>query len=277
MVLFCVSYSLDTTFDILILMSTNWSLKRRWIYASAVVFFIAASSLYVFRDTIFPEPSCFDAKQNGFESGVDCGGGCSLRCKEEVIPLSVLWSRALKTSSTTYDFVALISNKNIDNAPKEILYIFTAYDAEGKELYTSKGKTRVPIDGDFPVVLQNIPLSKAPTELGLQIQSEVPHYKVLEKPVTPTLRIAGTRYEAGSIPRVYATITNMKRLPFSNLPVRVVLYDALGNAYGTGETIIPYLGKEATQEVVFTWNGAFQESPTKIRIFPILDPFLGSL
>lgn len=269
------SYSLETTFVILLFM--NWSLKRRWIYASAVLFFIVASSLYIFRDRIFPEPSCFDTEQNGFESGVDCGGKCSLRCKEEVIPLSVVWSRALQTSSTTYDFVALISNKNIDNAPKEIVYLFTAYDALGNEMYASRGKTRVPIDGDFPVVLQNVPMSKAPAELGIQIQSSVPHYKVLEKPVTPTIRIAGTRYEPGSIPRVYTTIINTKRLPFSNLPVRVVLYDALGNAYGTGETIIPHLGKEATQEIVFTWNGGFKESPAKIRVFPILDPFLGSL
>lgn len=258
-------------------MNINWSGKRQWIYASAVVFFISASLLYAYRDTVFPEPTCFDQKQNGFESGIDCGGKCSLRCREEVIPLSVNWSRALRTSSSTYDFVALLSNKNIDNAPRDILYLFTAYDADGKEMYSVNGKTGVPIDGDFPIVVQNVRLDKAPTELSIELQSNVPHYRVLEKPATPTLRITGTRYEQGSIPRVYSTITNTRRLPLSNLPVRVVLYDASGNAYGTGETFIPYLGKESTQEVVFTWNSAFRESPTKIRIFPILDPFLGSL
>lgn len=258
-------------------MSTNWSMKRKLIYASATLFFIAASMLYVFRDTVFPSPTCNDRKQNGFESGIDCGGACRLRCKEEVIPLSVVWTRALPTSSTTYDFVALVSNKNIDNAPKEIMYLFTAYNSQGAEIYTVSGRTKVPIDGDFPVILQNIPLKKAPAELGLQIQSRVPHYKVLEKPTEPTLRIVGTRYEPGSIPRVYSTIVNTKRLPFSNMPVRVVLYDADGNAYGAGETVIPYLGKEESKEITFTWNRAFKESPTKIRVFPILDPFLGSL
>lgn len=255
----------------------NWSLRRRWIYASATVFFLVAAFLYVFRATIFPAPTCFDRKQNGFESGVDCGGSCSLRCREEVTPLSVLWSRALKTSSTTYDFVALVSNKNIDNAPREIRYLFTAYDALGKEVYKVNGKTMVPIDGDFPVVVQNIPIKIAPTELSLELQSNVPHYKVLEKPATPTLRITGTRYEEGPIPRVYSTISNTKRIQLLNLPVRVVLYDAHGNAYGAGEAVIPFLGKEETREVVFTWNNAFKEAPTKIRIYPILDPFLGSL
>ena len=258
-------------------MNTDWSIKRKLIYALAALFFITASSLYIFRDTVFPNPTCFDDKQNGFESGVDCGGTCSLRCKEDIIPLSVVWSRALPTSSTTYDFVALISNKNIDNAPRQIQYLFVAYDATGAEFYTEKGETRVPIDGDFPIVMQNVVLKKEPTEVTVRLQSSVPHYKVLEKPANPTLRLTGTRYEQGSIPRVYSTITNMKRLPFSDLPVRVVLYDAGGNAYGVGETVVPYLGKEETKELVFTWDQAFKEAPTKIRVFPILDPFLGSL
>lgn len=258
-------------------MSTDWSLKRKLIYASATLFFVIATTLYVFRDTLFPRPTCFDLKQNGYESGIDCGGTCSLRCKEEVIPLSVVWSQALPTGSSTYDFVALVSNKNIDNAPKEISYLFTVYDEEGVETYSATGKTKVPTDGDFPVILQNVSLKKAPAQLGVQLQNAVPHYKVLEKPTEQTLRVSGTRYEAGSIPRVYATLMNTKRLPFANLPIRVLLYDADGNVYGAGETVLPALGKEEVREVVFTWNKAFQESPTKIRIFPILDPFLGSL
>jgi hypothetical protein len=258
-------------------MITDWSIKRKLTYALALIFVVATATLYVFLDIVFPNPTCFDSRQNGYESGTDCGGTCSLRCKEEVIPLSVLWSRALPTSTSTYDLAALISNKNIDNTPKKVEYTFTAYDANGVEFFAMKGETQVPIDGDFPVILQNILLKERPASVGVQLQSDIPHYKVLEKPADPTIRIAQTRYEAGSIPRVYSTITNTKRLPFSNLPVRVLLYDADGNAYGAGETIVPYLDKEETQELVFTWNRAFKETPTKIRVFPILDPFLGSL
>lgn len=258
-------------------MNTAWSTRRKVSYATGTLFFIVAVLMYVYRDTLFPVPTCFDKKQNGYESGIDCGGTCSLRCKEQVIPLSVLWSRALPTGSSTYDFVAYVSNKNLDNAPKEISYIFSAYNANGAVFYTLQGKTAVPTDGDFPVIVQNISLKEKPAEVGVQFETDVPHYKVLEKPTDPTLKVVNTRYETGSIPRVYATVINTKRLPLSNIPVRVLLYDANGNVYGAGETVIPTLGKEESKDIVFTWTRAFKEGPTKIRVFPILDPFLGSL
>ncbi len=255
----------------------SWSSQRKAIYGSTLAIAIVLISMYLLRNVLFPTPTCFDAKENGFETGVDCGGTCSLRCTQDVIPLSVVWSRTIKTSATTYDFVALVSNKNIDNAPQHIDYTFTAYDVNGTKLTEATSSTVVPIDGDFPIIIQNVSLTEMPRDLQATINAKVPHYKVLEKPTVPTLRITGTRYEAGSVPRVYAFITNQKRIVLRDVPVRVFLYDADGNVFGAGETIIPILDKEATRQVVFTWNGAFPNAPTKIRVFPILDPFLGSL
>lgn len=258
-------------------MNLEWAKKRKIIYGSLALITVILVCIYAFRDVLFPTPTCFDGKQNGFETGLDCGGACSLRCTQDVIPLIVSWARALPTSSSTYDFAAVITNKNIDNAPRDVAYTFTAYNREGKELYKVDGTTIVPIDGDFPVVAQNIALPEAPHEVSAVVASNVPHYTVLEKPTTPTIRVVGTRYEAGSIPRVYATLINTKRLSFVNLPVRVLLYDAEGNVYAAGQTIVPALGKEGTREIVFTWDRAFPVAPTQIRVFPILDPFLGSL
>ena len=99
----------------------NWYTRRRLLYALATVILLTAFVLYSFHDTIFPSPNCFDKKQNGYETGVDCGGLCSLMCKEDVSELSVLWARAIKTLPNTYDLVAMISNKNIDNASPYIL------------------------------------------------------------------------------------------------------------------------------------------------------------
>jgi hypothetical protein len=258
-------------------MNLEWAKKRKIVYAAISGSIIILAGIYVFRDVIFPTPTCFDTKQNGYESGVDCGGVCSLRCSQEVIPLSITWARALKTASTSYDLVALVSNKNIDNAPRQILYTFIAYNAEGKEIAKINGASIAPIDGDFPIVEQNVSLSEEPRTVSAVIHSNVPHFKVLENPISPTLRIVYPHYEAGSIPRVYATITNTKRTLFRNLAVRVLLYDADGNVYAAGQTIVPTLDKEASREIVFTWDRAFPITPTKIRIFPILDPFLGSL
>ena len=258
-------------------MNLEWAKKRKIIYGAITIILVILATVYFSRSILFPTQTCFDGKQNNFESGIDCGGTCNLRCSQEVIPLSVLWARPLATSSSTYDFAALISSKNIDNAPRSVAYTFIAYNKNAQEIVRIQGTTIAPIDGDFPIIEQNIRLAEVPVTVSATIVSNVPHYTVLEKPTTPTLRIVSSRFEAGSIPRVYATLVNTKRVELRNLPVRVFLYDADGNVFAAGQTVVPVLDKEGMKDIVFTWDRAFPITPTRIRVFPILDPFLGSL
>jgi hypothetical protein len=250
----------------------DWQTKRKVIYGGAFICIVLALLVYMFRDTLFPAPTCFDKKQNGFEEGVDCGGTCLLTCSQSVTPLLVTWSRALQTSTTTYDIVALVANRNINSAAHTLSFTFVAYDAKGNALGQITGTTLEPIDGDFPVVLQNIQLPEKPASVTTTL-TDGPHYKVASNPTSPILIVKNTRYEAGDIPRVYATVTNTKRVTLSRIPVRVVLYDAGDNAYAAGETIIPFLDKEGSQDITFTWKGAFKNDPIKVRVYPILDPF----
>jgi hypothetical protein len=68
----------------------DWQTRRKIMYALATVITIGAVAVYMLRDTLFPEPTCFDKKQNGYEVAVDCGSICSLRCSSEVAPLTIL-------------------------------------------------------------------------------------------------------------------------------------------------------------------------------------------
>lgn len=242
-------------------------------YALATVITIGAVAVYMLRDTLFPEPTCFDKKQNGYEVAVDCGGICSLRCSSEVAPLTVLWSHAIKTTKVSYDLVAMVSNKNIDNASKDISYTFTVYNKQGSVIGEIKGKTLAPVDGDFPIIKQSVAIPEEPYKVTLQIEDGA-HYKVHEKPTSPTLRIANERYEQGTIPRVYATIMNTKRTTVVDLPIRVVLFDENNNAYAVGETFVPRLDKEEIKDISFTWDMPLPFSPTRIRVYPIFDPFV---
>jgi hypothetical protein len=252
----------------------NWSLQRKLIYGFALSIFITGAILYTFRETIFPAPTCFDKEQNGYETGIDCGGTCSLRCKEEVIPLALKWTRVLETSSGKYDLVALVTNKNISNAPRVLTFTFLVYDDGGNVTKTITGTSTVPVDGDFPIIVQNVALGEKPRELGVELSRDS-HFAVKELPTSPTIRITNVRFEQGSIPKVFATVTNTKRTVISKLPVRAVLYGADGNAFGVGETIIPFLDKEGVQTIAFTWDKAFAETPIKTTIYPIFDPFIG--
>ena len=193
-------------------------------------------------------------------------------CQEDVNPLSVVWTKAIPTSSTTYDLVAFISNANINNASREMGYTFSLYDEKGILTGTISGSTTAPLDGKFPIIVQNIPLANPPSNVVTAL-SDLPHYKVAESPTSPTLKIVERRYEPGATSRVYATVANTKRIIINDLPVRVVLFDEKDNAYAVGQTIIPVLQKEEEKEISFTWNPPLLQVPTRIGVYPIFNPF----
>ena len=249
-----------------------WSFKRQFIYALALVVTISAITIFFLRDVLFPMPTCVDGKKNGYEVGVDCGGTCALRCAEEVSPLSVIWAKAIRTGSNRYDLVALVANSNIDNASREVGYTFSLYNETGELVGTFSGSTTAPLDGRFPIIVPNVPLPKLPASVTATL-SDGPHYKVIEKPSSPTVRIVDRRFEPGFISRVYATIANTKQIEIIDLPVRALLFDDKDNVYANAQTVIPYLPKEGVKEIIFTWSPPLLFAPTRIGIYPIFNPF----
>jgi hypothetical protein len=250
----------------------NWDTKRKVLYAFFVVIVLSILTIFFLHSKLFPDPTCFDKKQNGYESGVDCGGVCRLRCENEVYPLTVLWSTAVKSSSSHYDLVGLVSNKNINNASLGLGYLFTVYSASGDVLTTISGTTTAPLDGNFPIILQDVPLSETPERVTLSLVDS-PHYLVKENPVSPTVTVSNRVYEPGIKPRVYALIKNNKQFEVRDLEVRVLLFDENNNVFAVGRTIIPLLVREQAQKIVFTWNTVFEKPPTRILVYPIFNPF----
>jgi hypothetical protein len=233
---------------------------------------VSLCAVFFLRDILFPTPTCFDHKKNGYEVGIDCGGTCALRCTEEVNPLSIVWAKAIHTGRGLYDLVALVTNSNIDNASQELGFTFSIYGDKGELISTFSGSTTAPLDGKFPIIVPNVPLGNVPSNVTATL-TDGPHYTVIEKPSSPTVRITDRRFEQGSISRVYATIVNTKQLEITDLPVRVLLYDDKDNVYADGQTIVPRLPKEGVKEIIFTWQEPLPFPPTRIGIYPIFNPF----
>lgn len=248
----------------------SWNSRRKFIYALATLVFCTALTVYVLRDVIFPNPTCFDQKHNGFEAGVDCGGECSLRCDSEVIPLEVVWARFIPVSNGAYDLVGMVSNKNINNASHVLGYTFTLYDAQGNTIERS-GTTTSPVDGDFPIIVQSVHLTRQPVSISLSLQ-DTPHYRSEERPTDPTLRTGNELYEPGSIPRLSFMVMNTKRVVLRNTPIKVILFDEKDNAYAVAQTVVPELNKEEVKDITVTWDNPLPFAPTKIRIYPIFNP-----
>lgn len=251
----------------------EWSTRRKVLYLGSLIVFLSTFSIYFLKDLVFRSPTCFDNKKNGFELGVDCGGTCSLKCSQEVSPPTALWTRLIPVSSIKYDLVAMIANKNIDNASHGLSYVFSAYDGQGVLLGTYAGSTTLPVDGDFPIVYRNASLPEFVKSLTVELR-DLPHFQVASNPLSPRLRIVSTRFEQGDTPRVYVVIANTQQVSMEKIPVTVLLYDDKDTVYAVNQTLIPYLKKEESKELVFTWPGNKLSAPTKIRVFPLLDPFI---
>lgn len=250
----------------------EWATKRKIIYAVATILLVISFVVYKTRTIIFPTPTCFDNKKNGFESDVDCGGTCSLRCISEVSMIEVDWVNAIKTSNNTYDFAGMLSNKNINSAPLSISYVFTAINKNGDVIKNVKGDTNVLVSGNFPVIKQNVELLEKPAKLLLKLQQN-PYYATFENPKVPFVRVSNFSYESGSISRIYVDIVNTTRNVYLKLPLRMVAFDEYDNAIAVGESIIPSLDKEEQKQVVFVWHSPLSSTPTKVRAYPIISPF----
>lgn len=254
------------------MVTMDWSEKRKIMYAAAFLFVLISGGIFGFRKTLFPDPTCVDTKQNGYETGVDCGGECARKCIAEITPIHVDWARALPISSGVYDLVGFLSNHNSDSAPLTLTAVFNVYDQTGKPIYTKRVNTTPPAATDFPVIIQNVYFSSPPKTVTVTLE-EGTWYRIPSRFESTQISTVQTRFENGDTPRVYATLRNLTRESFGKIPVRVVLYDITETAIGSGETILDGLNKEETKDVVFTWKEPFKEPPVLIRVYPILDAF----
>ena len=86
----------------------TWATKRKLQYLSAVFVLFLLVLFIILYPIIFKKPTCIDNIMNGTETGVDCGGSCSLMCKEKTSDPIIFWSRAFPVVGKTYNLVAFI-------------------------------------------------------------------------------------------------------------------------------------------------------------------------
>lgn len=249
-----------------------WSTRRRILYIVGTLLALVCIFTFLFRNTLFPTPLCNDGKKNGFETGIDCGGTCIRKCAGETIPIQVVWAKSFNTGSSTYDVALFLKNKNLDTAPYDLEYTLTLYDIGGNQLGTVNAKTFAPIGGEFPIILENVRTS-SPLAKVTAVLKETTSFKV---PLTTANPFSvKTTFDTTSRNRVYAYLTNGSSQSFLRFPVRIVLYDAEGNAIGVSETYIESSSPKETSKVVFTWNTPFKDAPALMRVYPVIDPFPG--
>ncbi|MEK7190283.1 MAG: hypothetical protein AAB661_00775 [Patescibacteria group bacterium] len=254
----------------------TWAFKRQIFYVAVLLLFISVFVFLIIYPKLNKAPTCSDNKQNGTETGIDCGGLCARACLAKVDDISVLWSRAFKVIPGRYNAVAYLVNHNENTAVKKLNYRFRFADANNVYIGKREGSTFVPPGGAFAVF-----------EPGIDIGNSIPVYVSFEFTQTPLwLQVSPEKVNQLKVfisdirltdektnPRLSAVIKNNSLFTIPNVNIIVILYDSSGNALSTSRTYLSQLNPLEISDINFTWPEPLSGTVVAKEIIPMYDIF----
>ncbi len=253
----------------------SWSINRKRFILALVIFILVVlvgGPVYLY---FHKAPTCFDKKQNADETGVDCGGSCTLVCTTETLPLIMKGDpQVLRVATSTYEVVAYIQNPNVSAQVMLAPYTFKIYGSNSSvPLKTIQGQTFVPKNTSFGIFEGPFTLSgDAPTRATFDFNDGA---LVWEKNLNtvPDLKISDSNLSnTNTEPRLEATLSNPTLKAVSNIELVALISDETGNIIGASKTFVDNLNPNESSPLIFTWPAPFVGKPTTFEIVPRLLP-----
>ncbi len=240
-----------------------WTFKRR-LAGFGIIFLLIAVLVGVLAWSFWPKPSCTDAKQNGVEEGVDCGGTCPNKCLGEIVkPPLVLWQDYFTVRSGVFDVGALIENQNIKLGARKFEYTFKVYDKNGISVAQKEGRTFL-YPGEQVFVFEDN-LVTGPLHPSQVIFDYKPiAWEPMDTGDPLKIDLVSWDYETEPNPIIRATIANRSLFEEKNIEMTLRLENVNGNAYAASRTFIKTFPPQSTQDVIFTWPPSSFEAPSTI-------------
>ncbi len=235
-----------------------WSTKRKFLYGGSFIVLIGLIFLAVAYGFLYRTPACTDGKQNGDETGIDCGGSCKLLCTSDALTPVVLWSKVFNISGDVYTAVAYVQNPNSTSRNPKAEYQFKIYDASNRLITVKDGVTTIPKNKKFAVFEVGLVLKGAkPKSADFAFTSLASWEKDTTK--EPDLSINyGTLIATSTSPRIEGTITNNSLVNVTPaLELDAFVQDENQNVIGASRTFIDPLARSSGQDFVFTWPTPF--------------------
>jgi hypothetical protein len=257
-------------------MSLSWGSKRKLTYLAIFSIILIIGAMLLLWPYFNRPPTCFDGKQNGDESGVDCGGSCAKVCSFEAYQLVTLWSRAFPVTDGVYNLMAYVENQNRESGVSRINYEFRAYDQNNVFLGRKEGSTFVGSNDRTAIFESGFEVgNREPYRVDFQFTS-VPVWTRINREQRNALAIDVQDRVLSNIstsPKLEATVINNTLIDITNLDVYVILYDESDNVINVSKTFIPRLIKNSRSSIVFTWPRPLVKNPSRIDILPQVNIF----
>lgn len=257
----------------------NWASRRRLQYLAGL-FGVFAVILFIFLyPIIFKKPTCTDGKKNGDEIGVDCGGSCSLMCKQSISSPLVRWSRAFHVVGNSYNMVAYIENQNKNSGVMNAPYEFRLYDENNRLLGRRQGVTYIPPNKEFAIFEARFDAGEAKVK-SVTFEFSEDLVWVKKEPILNTLPIYVDNIEMGddkTSPSLSARIKNESIYDIPLFEAIAILYDQDGNAINVSKTFKNGIPSGSNIPIFFTWPEALSTDPAIKDVLIEINPFTFSL
>jgi hypothetical protein len=253
----------------------SWATRKQFKYL-AIVFTFFGLIIFAFAyPLIFKKPTCFDLKQNGTETGIDCGGSCSLMCKSDVVAPAILWSRAFHITGSSYNLVAYIENRNKNSGVMNAPYEFRVYDTNNNLLGRKEGVIFIPPNQQFAIFESRFDAGQS------QIKSVTFEFTqtlawVKKEPTLQTLPIRVSKIVFDNnkdTPNLSAVINNDSINDIPEFDVIAILYDQDRIAINASKTHKDKLLNSSSLPVVFTWPETLTSIPVTQDVLISINPF----
>ncbi|MBP9712003.1 MAG: hypothetical protein KBD55_03160 [Candidatus Pacebacteria bacterium] len=252
----------------------TWAFKRQISYIFIVLAFFGITGYLIIHSSLDVTPTCSDFKQNGSETGVDCGGSCTRACSAEVDKVTILWARSFKVVPGRYNAVAYLENHNQNTVAEKVTYRFRFADKDNIYIGKSEGTMFVPAGMRFAVFSP-----------GIDVGNSIPVYttfQITSAPVwitVPTEKLSQIRIVASDIrlngedtlPTLTATLSNKSLFTIPEVNAVAILYDKDNNAISASSSYLDQLNKEESMDVNFTWPEPFPGKVVSKEIIPMFN------
>lgn len=254
----------------------TWALKRQIFYVLILISFFGIFGFLIIYPSFNEAPTCADGRQNGTETGVDCGGSCLRACFFEADKASIIWTRSFLVVPGRYNAVAYLENHNKSLAVSKIKYQFRFADEDNVYLGSRKGIAFIPPGRNFAIFEHGIELSNSTPVYTTFSFTEVPNWISVPEIKINQLKLLVTdinlRNEKIS-PSLSATLKNDSLFSIPDVSIVVILYDSEHNAIAVSSTFLDQLSKEEEKIINFTWPMPILGQVITKEILPTYDIF----
>ncbi len=236
-----------------------WASRRKAIILGIIILFILASVFYIFWNFFRPEPSCFDGIKNGDESGVDCGGSCTIVCQADIIKPITRWDpRVFEFLPGVWSVLVYVENPNTNIDGSYVPYKFTFYDSNNLVIKEIEKATVLPKNKTVGIFEGNISFDKdkKPKKVVFEIGDDIVWKRNEKKSSsisinhTPLLRV-------DSAPRVEATVKNEEIYDLRKIEFVIAVFDSADNVIASSRTFLDEIKKGQSSNIFFTWPKPF--------------------